>query len=83
MKVIRLILFLTMFPVISFAQLERTKLVLTDGIDDGLVKQAIENNVSWLLQECNKAVMTGDKPDIEGDNITKGSSLTIRCKVAY
>lgn len=42
MKVIRLILFLTMFPVISFAQLEQTKLVLTDGIDDGLLKQAIE-----------------------------------------
>ena len=78
MKVIRLILFLTMFPVIGFAQLEQTKLVLTDGIDDGLVKQVIENNVSWLLQECNKAVMTGDKPDIEGDNITKDARKAIR-----
>lgn len=74
---IRLILFLVMLPVVGFAQLEQTKLVLTDGIDDGLVKRAIENNVSCLLQECNKAVMTGDKPEIDSRNITKDARKAI------
>lgn len=59
-----------MFPIIGFAQLEQTRLVLTDGIN-GSVKQSIEDNVSWLLQTCNEAVMTGKKPDMDGNSITK------------
>lgn len=70
MKTIKLILFLMMFPIIGFAQLEQTRLVLTDGIN-GSVKQSIEDNVSWLLQTCNEAVMTGEKPDMDGNSITK------------
>lgn len=70
MKTIKLILFLMMFPIIGFAQLEQTRLVLTDGIN-GSVKQSIEDNVSWLLQTCNEAVMTGKKPDMDGNSITK------------
>ena len=59
-----------MLPIIGFAQLEQTRLVLTDGIN-GSVKQSIEDNVSWLLQTCNEAVMTGKKPDMDGNSITK------------
>ena len=70
MKTIKLILFLMMFPIIGFAQLEQTRLVLTDGIN-GSVKQSIEDNVSWLLQTCNEAVMTGENPDMDGNSITK------------
>ena len=71
MKTIKLILFLMMFPIIGFAQLEQTKLILTDGIDNGSVKQSIEKNISVLLQACNEAVMTGEKPEFDEEAITK------------
>lgn len=64
-------------PMLGFAQLEQTKLILTDGIDNGSVKQSIEKNVSVLLQACNEAVMTGEKPEFDEEAITKDARKAV------
>ena len=61
MKKIKLILLFVLMPLFSFAQLEDTKFVITDGLDNASLKAAMENNVSLFLKACNVAVMEGDK----------------------
>lgn len=77
MKTIKLIFLLMVCPMLGFAQLEQTKLILTDGIDNGSVKQSIEKNVSVLLQACNEAVMTGEKPEFDEEAITKDARKAV------
>jgi len=52
------------------AQLETCKLVITDGISNGRIKLAIEQNVSEFLSACNKAVVKGDKPNLNKQTTT-------------
>lgn len=52
-------------PMIVFAQLEETSLVITDGLSNQGLKHRIENNISQFLVACNEAVMTGKKPKFE------------------
>ena len=77
MKTIKLIFLLMMCPMLGFAQLEQTKLILIDGIDNGSVKQSIEKHISGLLQACNTAVMTGEKPEFDEDAITKDARKAV------
>lgn len=77
MRTIKLIFLLMVCPMLGFAQLEQTKLILTDGIDNGSVKQSIEKNVSVLLQACNEAVMTGEKPEFDEEAITKDARKAV------
>ena len=63
MKKIKLILLFVLMPLFSFAQLEDTKFVITDGLDNASLKAVMENNVSLFLKACNVAVMEGEKPE--------------------
>jgi len=52
------------------AQLEVCNLVITDGIRDETVKNAVEKNVSSFLTACNTAIIKGKKPDLNKDATT-------------
>lgn len=52
------------------AQLETCNLVITDGIRNERIKQAIEKNVSDFLYACNAAVINGKKPDLNKQTTT-------------
>ena len=70
---IRLSFLLLMLASICFgakAQLENTRLVITDGIENEKVKLSIQENVSTLLTNCNEAVMKGKAPGIGKVEIT-------------
>lgn len=58
----KLLLFSLLFPLLAYAQLEETQVVITDGVNNALLKGTIEKNISHFLIACNEAVMNGDKP---------------------
>lgn len=58
----KLLLFSLLFPLLVYAQLEETQVVITDGVNNALLKGTIEKNISHFLIACNEAVMNGDKP---------------------
>lgn len=61
---VKLILFSLLFlPLMAYAQLEETQVVITDGIENAQLRGTIEWNISSFLVACNEAVMNGDKPD--------------------
>jgi len=47
------------------AQLETSKLLITDGIRNENLKRTIEKNVSDFLYACNSAVINGKKPNLD------------------
>ena len=53
------------------AQLETSKLVITDGIRNENLKRTIEKNVSDFLYACNSAVINGKKPDLDKKTTTE------------
>ena len=55
------------------AQLETSKLVITDGIRNETIKKSIEENVSIFLTACNAAIIKGGKPELDKKNITGDS----------
>lgn len=59
------------------AQLETTKLVITEGITNQAIKENIENNASLLLTTFNTAVMNGKKPKIDKEWCTDGAVKSI------
>lgn len=61
----RLFLFSMLFPLLVYAQLEETQVVITDGLSNAQLKGAIEKNISCFLMSCNTAVMNGDKPKVD------------------
>lgn len=65
MKKLKLVCFLLFFPMIMQAQLEKTQLVITEGLSNNEVKSKIELNISNFLLACNEAVMTGKRPKLE------------------
>jgi len=58
----KLFLFSLLFPLLVYAQLEETQVVITDGLSNEQLKGRIEKNISHFLMSCNEAVMNGDKP---------------------
>jgi hypothetical protein len=52
------------------AQLEVCNLIVTDGIQNEMIKKAIEQNVSNFLTACNVAVIKGKKPDLNKNTAT-------------
>ena len=73
------------------AQLEACNLVITGGIQDGVIKNAIEKNVSSFLTACNTAIIKGKKPDLNQDAATSDgrkrflsiwSTSSLSCNVA-
>lgn len=77
MKKLNLIWFLLCFPMIVFAQLEETKLVITDGLSNVALKEKIESNISHFLVACNEAVMNGKKPK-NIDGLTEDAQETLK-----
>lgn len=65
MKKLKIACLLFWIPLIAFAQLEETKLVISDGLSNTVLKQKIEDNISSFLVACNEAVMNGKKPKLE------------------
>lgn len=65
MKRFKFVLFLMAFPLIVCAQLEETRLTITEGLSNIGVKKQIEDNISRFLIACNEAVMTGKKLDLK------------------
>ena len=65
MRRFKIILFLLVFPLVVCAQLEDTRLIITDGLSNTGVKKQIEDNISRFLVACNEAVMTGKKPNLK------------------
>lgn len=61
----KLFLFSLLFPLLAYAQLEETQVVITDGLNNAQLKGAIEKNISHFLMACNEAVMNGDKPKMD------------------
>lgn len=55
-------LFSLLFPLLAYAQLEETQVVITDGLNNARLKGTIEKNISHFLMSCNAAVMDGSKP---------------------
>jgi hypothetical protein len=64
MKKLRIVWLLLWLPLIAFAQLEETQVVISDGLSNDYLKQKIEMNISHFLVACNKAVMDGKKPKL-------------------
>lgn len=61
----KLFLFSLLFPLLAYAQLEETQVVITDGLSNAQLKGTIEKNISHFLIACNEAVMNGDKPKMD------------------
>ena len=55
MKKMRIVWLLLWLPLIAFAQLEETQVVISDGLSNDYLKQKIEMNISHFLVACNKA----------------------------
>ena len=65
-KLLTTVLFLFTFSGIAFAQLEETKVVITDGLEGkSQLKATIEQNITNFLVECNSAVINGDTPNVK------------------
>ena len=62
MKKLKIFCFLLFLPIVIYAQLENTQLVITDGLSNAALKQKIESNISYFLIACNEAVISGKKP---------------------
>jgi hypothetical protein len=60
-----------------FAQLEATKLYITDGLDNAKIKSEIETNASLLLTAMGKATMNGTTPDLSKIKISQEASKTL------
>ncbi len=60
-----------------YAQLEKTRLILSEGMNDPLLKVKVEANVSTFFEACNKAVMDGKKPDLASEYFTKEGKLQL------
>ena len=61
----KLIVCALLLPLSLWAQLEETKVVITDGLDNSQLKTIIEKNVSHFLMACNTAVIEGEKPKLK------------------
>lgn len=48
----KLLLFSLLFPLLAYAQLEETQVVITDGVNNALLKGTIEKNISHFLIAC-------------------------------
>ena len=62
MKKLKIFCFLLFLPIVIYAQLENTQLVITDGLSNATLKQKIESNISYFLIACNEAVISGKRP---------------------
>ena len=49
MKKLRIVWLLLWLPLIAFAQLEETQVVISDGLSNDYLKQKIEMNISHFL----------------------------------
>ena len=76
MKKMRIVWLLLWLPLIAFAQLEETQVVISDGLSNDYLKQKIEMNISHFLVACNKAVMDGKKPKLD-DEMTDAAQETL------
>lgn len=56
---------------------EPTKIVITFGTQDEVLKRAIEKNVGNLLFACNKAERSGGKPSFNNETITSDARSRI------
>lgn len=65
MKRFKIVLFLMALPIMMYAQLEETRLTITEGLSNPRVKKQIEDNISNFLVACNEAVMTGKRPKLK------------------
>ena len=61
----KLIVCALLLPLSLWAQLEETKVVITDGLDNSQLKTIIEKNISHFLIACNTAVIEGEKPKLK------------------
>lgn len=76
-KIIMTIAFLASF-VCGFAQLDKLKVEITDGIDNEQLKTTIENNVSEMLSAFNRAIIEGKKPKFTSGIFTKSAQEDIK-----
>lgn len=77
MNRLKLSWFLFWFPMVLFAQLEETQLIITDGLANEKLKEKIENNISHFLVSCNEAVINGKKPKID-EGMTDDAQETLK-----
>ena len=77
MKKVKLIMFSLLFSLAGYAQLEQTKVVITDGLENGDLKKSIEQNITDFLVACNEAVMNGEKPDVK-DMLTSDARKSLK-----
>ena len=66
-KTLYLIAMLFASSIALMAQLETSRLTITSGVTNPVLKQTIEQNVTNFLSACNVAVMKGDKPKFHKD----------------
>ena len=79
-KKMRLLLFLTLMLSVCFnanAQLEETRLIITDGLEKESLKQIIQQNISDILVCCNDAVIKGKNPGFGKLNITSNGKSVL------
>lgn len=65
MNKVKLIIFSLLFPLMTYAQLEKTKVIITNDLENSSLKTSIEKNITGFLVSCNEAVMNGEKPDVD------------------
>lgn len=68
---LKILLFMFIWPIVAFSQLENTKVKITDGITDTYLKSKIELGISYLLKSFNVAVINGNNPKIDNDLLSK------------
>lgn len=68
---LKILLFMFIWPIVAFSQLENTKVKITDGITDTYLKSKIELGISSLLKSFNVAVINGNNPKIDNDLLSK------------
>lgn len=68
---LKILLFMFIWPIVAFSQLENTKVKITDGITDTYLKSKIELGISSLLKSFNVAVINGNNPKVDNDLLSK------------
>lgn len=77
MKKLKIVWLLLWLPLFSFAQLEETQMVISDGVSNVRLKQKMEANISHLLVAFNKAVMDGKSPKLN-DGLTDDAQRVLK-----
>ena len=70
-------IFFFSFSFKSMAQLENTRLIITDGLYNEVLKQKIEENVSNVLLALNEAVIKGKNPSLNKYGVTSDGQKVI------